>query len=168
MRIIAVDPGYERVGIAILERKSSGDELLFSECFKTPAKMVFHERLGLIGREIEKLVEKFKPEILAIETLFFTNNQKTAMGVAEARGVIIYEASRKGAKVREYTPLQIKIAITSHGRSDKQQMITMIPKLIKIGKKIEHDDEYDAIGVGITCLAEERAFSRRNGQANGQ
>lgn len=161
MKILAIDPGYERVGIAVLERKERADELLFSECFKTPSKMAFNERLCMIGKEIEKIILEFKPEILAIETLFFNSNQKTAMGVAEARGVIIYEASRKGAEVREYTPLQIKIAITSHGRSDKQQMIAMIPKLIKIGKKISHDDEYDAIGVGITCLAEEKAFSRR-------
>jgi crossover junction endodeoxyribonuclease RuvC len=161
MKILAIDPGYERVGIAILERNKSVDYLLFSECFKTSSKITFHERLRLIGKEIERLVLEFKPDILAIETLFFNSNQKTAMGVAEARGVIIYEATKNNIPVREFTPLQIKIATTSHGRSDKQQMIAMIPKLIKIDKKIEHDDEYDAIGVGITCLAGEKALSNR-------
>lgn len=162
MRVIAIDPGYERVGIAILERHKIADELLFSECFKTPTKMAFNERLCMIGKEIESIILEYQPEILAIETLFFNSNQKTAMRVAEARGVIIYEASKRGIEVREYTPLQIKIAITSHGRSDKQQMISMIPKLIKMNKKITSDDEYDAIGVGITCLAGERAFFRMN------
>ena len=155
-RVLAIDPGYERLGIATVERNGKTDRLLFSECFKTPSKMEFNERLVMIGKEIGKLIKKYKPEILAIETLFLTTNQKTAMRVAEARGVVIYEASRNGIEVREFTPLQIKMAITSYGRGDKKQMMAMIPKLIKIEKEIKHDDEYDAIGVGITCLAYER------------
>ncbi|MEO8638247.1 MAG: crossover junction endodeoxyribonuclease RuvC [Candidatus Taylorbacteria bacterium] len=160
MRIIAIDPGYERLGIAILERDNRIDRLLFSECFKTPSKIEFNKRLSMIGKEIAKLIRKFKPEILAIETLFFNSNQKTAMNVAEARGVIIYEASRNGIEVKEFTPLQVKMAITSYGRGDKKQMIAMIPKLINIEKKVRNDDEYDAIGVGITCLASIRSVTR--------
>ena len=78
------------------------------------------------------------------------------MGVAEARGVVVYEAAKKNLEMCEYTPLQIKIATTGFGRSDKKQMIAMIPKLIHINKPIQHDDEYDAIAAGITCLASHR------------
>ncbi len=158
MIILAIDPGYERLGIAVLERneKTKKDQLLFSECFKTLSSSIFSERLRLIGEEIDLVIKKYKPTILSIEKLFFTSNQKTAMGVAEARGVVIYEATRNGMIVCEYTPLQIKIATTGYGRSDKKQIISMIPKLIAITKEIKHDDEFDAIAAGITCLASYR------------
>jgi len=90
---------------------------------------------------------------MAIEKLFFTTNQKTVMGVSEARGVIMYQALLNKIPVFEYTPLQIKIAITGYGRGDKKQIIAMLQHLIKIEKEIKYDDEYDAIAVGLTHLA---------------
>jgi crossover junction endodeoxyribonuclease RuvC len=180
MRVLAIDPGYERIGIAVIERENTGtinerqkkvygnkisvnkekthrkqDRLLFSECFKTPKEMAFSGRLNMIGSKISTVIAEFTPQIMAIEKLFFTSNQKTAMGVSEARGVIVYEATRNGLEICEYTPLQIKIAITGYGRSDKKQIIAMIPRLITITDttKIAQDDEYDAIAAGITCLA---------------
>ena len=93
---------------------------------------------------------------MAIETLFFNSNQMTAMKVAEARGVALYESSKLGLEVFEYTPLQIKIAVTGYGRSDKKQMIDMICRLVTIEKEIKHDDEYDAIASAITCFAIEK------------
>ena len=158
MRILGIDPGFERLGVAILE-KNKGDKkerVLFSECFKTSAKLEFPERLFLIGKEIKKIIKKFQPEILAIETLFFTSNQKTVMGVSEARGVIMYQALLNQIPVFEYTPLQIKIAVTGYGRGDKKQVTEMVTRLIKIEKEIKHDDEYDAIAVGLTHLASHR------------
>lgn len=157
MRILSIDPGYERLGIAILE-KNPGDKketLLYSDCFKTSAKLAFVTRLSQIGKELEKLIDEYQPKALAIETLFFSNNQKTAMRVSEARGVIIYTMAGRGLPVHEYTPLQIKIAVTGHGKSDKKQVIAMVPRLIDIKKKIAHDDEYDAIAIGLTCIASE-------------
>lgn len=157
MKIISIDPGYERVGIAVIEKLPKQNEvLLYSDCFKTSKEDRLPARIALIGREIKKLIEEYKPERLAIEKLYFTNNQKTAMGVSEARGVIIYEGSLAGLTIHEYTPLEIKVAVTGYGKSDKKQVISMIPRLIKIDKKIAHDDEYDAIAVGITCLAVEK------------
>ncbi|MDD5318955.1 MAG: crossover junction endodeoxyribonuclease RuvC [Candidatus Pacebacteria bacterium] len=155
MKILAIDPGYERLGIAILEKNKSDkkEKLLYSDCFKTSAKIPFCERLVLIGDQIEKIIEIYKPAALSIETLFITNNQKTAMHVAEARGVIIYEASRAGLSVSEYTPLQVKLATTGHGSGDKKQIIKMLPNLISLNKEIRHDDEYDAIALGITYFA---------------
>ena len=157
MRILAIDPGYERVGIAIID-KSPGDKkekLVYSDCFKTSAKLAFVTRLAHIGAELERLIDEYQPKALAIETLFFSTNQKTAMRVSEARGVSIYTMASRGLPVHEYSPLQIKLAVTGHGKSDKKQVIMMVPKLIEIKKDIAHDDEYDAIAIGLTCMASE-------------
>jgi len=159
MKIIAIDPGYERVGIAILEKSHVAtamrdrEVLLFSECFITSTKEKHEDRLRLIGEEIEKIIKKYEPEAMGIETLFFKTNAKTAMKVSEARGVIMYEAAKNGLKVMEFTPLQIKVAVTGYGKSDKEQVTEMVKRLIKITKPIKHDDEYDAIACGLTYFA---------------
>ena len=153
MKIIAIDPGYERMGVAIVEKNSGKEILIFSECFKTSAKIPHDKRLKLIGQEIEKLIKKFQPEAMAIETLFFTNNQKTAMHVSEARGVMLYVASVAGLTVVEFTPISIKVAVTGYGASDKDQVTAMVQKLIQIKTEIKYDDEYDAIAVGLTYFA---------------
>lgn len=160
MRIIAIDPGYERLGIAILEREVRNKEILvYSDCFKTDKKLEHFERLGLIGNEIEKVILKYKPEVLCLETLFFSVNQKTAITVAEARGVILFQAAKHNLKVHEYGPGQIKVAVTGYGKSDKRAVNSMVDKLVKIDKTIAHDDEYDAIAVGLTCFATEKFAS---------
>lgn len=155
--ILSIDPGYERLGIAILKKeKGQKEELIFSECFKTLAKEEHPERLKQIGNRIEEIIIQHKPEILAIEGLFFNTNQKTAMKVSEARGTILYLAKNAGLEIFEYTPLQIKTAITGYGRSDKNAVTKMIPALIDIKKEIKYDDEIDAIAVGLTCSAYEK------------
>jgi crossover junction endodeoxyribonuclease RuvC len=154
MRVIAIDPGYERLGIAVLEKKAGGKEiLLYSDCFQTSKDSPFVTRLHAIGAEICKIMEKFSPEALAIESLYFTNNQKTAMHVAEVRGVLMYEAINHKLTFAEYTPAQIKNAVTGDGRADKKQIYSMVTKLVAIDKKNRLDDEYDAIAIGITFLA---------------
>ncbi|MCK4386796.1 MAG: crossover junction endodeoxyribonuclease RuvC [Candidatus Pacebacteria bacterium] len=155
VKIISIDPGYERVGIAVLEKEtgSNKENLLYSDCFQTSPKLPFSERLKLIGTEIEKLIEKYKPERMALELLFFNSNQKTAMGVAEARGAIKYAALKNNLEIFEYSPLQIKIAITGYGKGDKKQITAMVGRLIEINKEIKYDDEYDAIAVGLTYFA---------------
>jgi crossover junction endodeoxyribonuclease RuvC len=154
-RILGIDPGYERLGIAILEKDKQGDKecVLFSECFKTSAKLEFPERLLLIGAEVKKIIKKYKPEVLAIETLFLTTNQKTVMRVAEARGTAIYEATRAGLKIFEASPLQIKIATTGYGRADKAQINKMVKILVKIDNDKKSDDELDAIAITLTAFA---------------
>lgn len=158
MRILGIDPGYERLGIAILEKDKKGDKecVLFSECFKTSAKLEFSERLNLIGEEVRKIIKKYKPEILSIETLFLNTNQKTVMHVAEARGVVIYEAARARLKIFEASPPQIKIATTGYGRSDKAQIIKMVKILVKIDDSKTSDDELDAIAIALTAFAHMR------------
>ncbi|MBU1046346.1 crossover junction endodeoxyribonuclease RuvC [Patescibacteria group bacterium] len=155
MRIISIDPGYERVGVAVLEKEtpSSKEVLLYSECFQTCAKDCFEDRLKEIGNELEKIIKEYKPKAMAIESLFFNSNQKTALKVSEAKGVIKYTALAKGLKVIEFTPLQIKIAIIGYGRSTKDQILSMLPHLIIIEKEVKYDDEYDAIAIGLTYFA---------------
>ena len=157
MRIISIDPGFERVGIAIIEKTFlKKDLLIYSNCFKTTTKISLNERIKNIGNEVEKIIKKYKPQALAIEKLYFTTNQKTVMGVAEARGVIIYAATKNNLPIYEYTPPQIKVAVTGYGKASKQMVMSMVPKLIDIKSDINSDDEVDAIAIGLTCLACER------------
>lgn len=149
MKVLAIDPGYERVGIAVLEK----DRVVFSECFKTSSTLSFGERLALIGKKITETIEKYGPKALSIETLFLTNNQKTVMHVAEARGIIIYEAQKAGLGIFEFTPLQIKIAVTGYGKADKKAVMEMVKKLVKVEQSKTSDDELDAIAAGITFFA---------------
>ncbi len=155
MLILSIDPGYERLGIAVIEKNPSDkrERLLYSDCFKTDKKLPFPERLVMIGQEIGRLLTKYRPEALAIETLFFNTNQTTAMKVSEARGVVIFQCAQAGLTISEFTPLEIKIAISGYGRGDKKQITAMVEKLIEISEPIKHDDEYDAIAVGLTFFA---------------
>ncbi|HVS79655.1 MAG TPA: crossover junction endodeoxyribonuclease RuvC [Candidatus Paceibacterota bacterium] len=154
MKILGIDPGYERLGIAVIEKeKNAKDQVLFSECFKTLSSLPHPERLRLLGQEIERVIEEFRPEALGIETLFFNKNQKTAMHVSEARGSILYAAASKGLAIHEFTPGEIKMALSGYGKSDKDQMIKMVNLLVKVRPGIKYDDEYDAIAAGLTLSA---------------
>ena len=156
MRILGIDPGFERLGIAVVEKNiktKPQERVLFSECFKTSAKLEFSERLNLIGEEVKKIIKDYKPEVLSIETLFLNTNHKTVMRVAEARGVVIYEASRAGLKIFEASPPQIKIATTGYGASDKNQVMKMVKILVKIDNTKKSDDELDAIATALTACA---------------
>lgn len=148
-RVLSVDPGYERLGVAILEK----ERVLFSDCIITKRRDPHFKRLNQIGKGVRTLIDAYSPDALAIESLFFNSNQKTAFQVAESRGVVLFASSEKDLPVYEFTPLQIKVAVTGYGRADKKQVIQMVSKLVAINKVISHDDEYDAIAVGITFFA---------------
>lgn len=154
MRIIAIDPGYERLGIAVVEKlPKQKEKLLYSACARTRKTLPHAERLLKIAQEVQKVIDEFAPSALAIETLFLAANHKTVMPVAEARGAVLVEAARAGLPVHEYTPLQIKVAVTGYGRSDKRQVTEMVKKLVAIPSQKRLDDEYDAIAVGLTHFA---------------
>lgn len=155
MRILGIDPGFERLGIAVLEKNKADrkERILFSECFKTEARLPFSERLNLIGGRIRNVIKDHKPDILAIETLFLNTNQKTVMRVAEARGVVIYEAAHAGLRIFEASPPQIKVATTGYGKADKAQIIKMVKMLIDVDEKKKSDDELDAIAIALTAFA---------------
>jgi crossover junction endodeoxyribonuclease RuvC len=158
--VIAIDPGFDRIGVSIMKQSAGGADLLFSECIVTSAKDTKAFRLQVIGSEIRRLIKKWKPKHLAIETLFFNQNITSAIGVAEARGVILYEASLAKLEIFEYAPQSVKAAVTGYGKADKLQVASMVKKLVKLearGKKIL-DDEIDAIALGITHLATHRVI----------
>lgn len=150
-RILGVDPGYGRIGIAILEKEDNKEKLIHSECFETDSKLPHQKRLVLIANKIEETIEHFKPKKLAIETLLFSKNTKTALKVAESRGVIIMEAAKKGLLISEFNPNSIKLAVTGYGKSDKKQIMSIVDRIFKIKHRIDFDDEYDAISVALTC-----------------
>lgn len=156
MQILALDPGYGRLGIAIVEKIDNKECVIFSNCIETDSNSPFPERLETLGKAVEEVFTAHTPGAMALEHLYFTNNQKTAMHVAEVRGMLIHIATTHQIPVFEYTPGQIKVAVSGSGRSDKRQMMAMVSRLVKVRDGIKYDDEYDAIAVGLTCLAIER------------
>lgn len=153
MKILGIDPGYDRLGLAVIEKKDGKEHLIFSSCFTTDPSLSFYDRLQAVGDAIKSVIEKHKPQYAAVETLLFNTNQKTVMRVAEVRGVIIYEAVRRGVSVYEYSPLQIKSALTGYGRSDKNQVTFMVGKLLSFNPEEKGDDECDAIAAALTASA---------------
>jgi crossover junction endodeoxyribonuclease RuvC len=157
MKVLGIDPGYDRVGVAIVERTVQGEEvLIYSSHIETPKTAPLSERLYTVGTHIKKLLETHTPDIVAIETLFFNKNVKTAIGVAHARGIIVYLAKDAGCSVYEFGPQEIKVAVTGYGKSDKKAIIHMIRCLVRGAPHDALDDEYDAIGVALTALAHNR------------
>lgn len=153
MRVICVDPGYDRIGIAVMELENGTEKLIHSTCIETSKQQPLNNRLKELGDEFTNLLTLHTPDTLGIETLFFNTNQKTAIGVAEARGILIYLALSHGCSVYEFGPQEIKVAVTGYGKSDKVAVIDMVKRLIPAAPTTALDDEYDAIAVGITCLA---------------
>ncbi|MHB8660980.1 MAG: crossover junction endodeoxyribonuclease RuvC [Minisyncoccota bacterium] len=152
MRILAIDPGYDRLGIAVIEGNPSRPTLVMSDCV-LPAKGAAQERLAHIAHAIADTIKTYAPDALGIETLFFSINKKTALGVAQARGVALAAAGIAALPVIECSPQQVKLAVTGHGGADKAAIARMIPRLVTLPKKKFLDDELDAIAIGITALA---------------
>jgi crossover junction endodeoxyribonuclease RuvC len=151
---LGIDPGFDRVGVCILEKSGNKEALLFSTCISTGKKDPFEVRLATIGKSLASILKEYKPNELAIEKLFFAKNQTTAMNVAEARGVILYLCHAEGLSVHEYSPPQIKVAVTGHGGASKKDIENMVPKIL--GKSLSKellDDELDAIAIALTHSA---------------
>jgi crossover junction endodeoxyribonuclease RuvC len=155
-RILAFDPGFERLGVAVVERIGGKETLVFSDCIRTSAKLSFPERLRELGAAAEQFIKEFSPVAVALEDIYFAKNEKTAMKVAEVRGMLAYLAAKNGLTIYEYTPTQVKVAITGYGMSKKAAISAMVPRLIVLPVKKRLDDELDAIAVGLTCLASVR------------
>ena len=158
--VLAIDPGFGRVGMAVMRAGTKNVELLFSECLETNPKDKRADRLLAIGERVKSVIKKWKPKTLAIETLLFNTNTTSALGVAEARGIIIYEGARAGVRVFEYGPQTVKVTVTGYGKADKIQMDTMVKRLVKLPKRSTKrlDDEMDAIALGITHLATKKGI----------
>ena len=153
MKVLGIDPGYGRCGVAVVEKIDDKEILIYSDCIETSAKDDFTDRLTAVADGCARLIQKHAPDCIAMEKLFFSANQKTAMRVAEVRGALLNTATLASIPIFEYTPGQIKSAAGGFGGADKATVARMLHVLIKIDKKIKYDDEYDAIAVGITHLA---------------
>ncbi len=162
MKVLAIDPGYGRCGVAVVEKRGGAEMLLYSGCIETSSKDAFAERLAAVTAECMRLVEKFEPDSIAIEKLYFSNNQKTAMRVAEVRGALIAAAAGRDIPLFEYGPGEVKSATAGSGRADKRAVAQMLRLLVKIDKHIAHDDEYDAIAIGIAHLALSRGLMAKS------
>ncbi len=156
MRVIGIDPGYDRLGVAIIEKQMGHDTVVFSTCIETDKRADLPDRLLTIGEALTTILTTFRPEIVGIETLFFNKNVKTAIGVAEARGMVMFIAKRAGCAVCELSPQQVKIAVTGYGGSDKPAVMAMLKRLVQNFPAKALDDEYDAIAVGVAALAHQR------------
>lgn len=152
LRVLAIDPGYDRLGIAVVEGSPSSPTLLMSDCV-VPPKGTRTDRLSAIGRALDAALKTYRPDVVGLETLYFGINKKTALGVAEARGIVLRAAGDAGLPLVECSPSQVKLAVTGYGRSDKKAVAAMIPRLLALPKKKRFDDELDAIAVGIAALA---------------
>jgi len=152
LRVLAIDPGYDRLGIAVVEGDPSRPTVVWSDCVM-PEKGLRAQRLAHISNAVKKAIAKYSPDMLAIETLFFSVNKKTAIGVAEARGAILAVAGNSSLPVMECSPQQVKLAVTGYGGADKMAVAKMVPKLVILSKKKRLDDELDAVAIGITALS---------------
>lgn len=157
MKVLAIDPGFDRMGIAVLEGDPSRPTVVMSDCI-TPPKGTPEERLAVISESVREALDTHSPDVLALERLFFGSNRTTAIGVAQARGAVLAEAGSKGVPVREFFPQEVKLAVTGYGAADKRSIALMVPKLVTLAPKAKRfDDELDAIALGIACLASARS-----------
>lgn len=153
MIIIGIDPGYAITGYGVVEYVSNRFKQLDYGVITTKAGVPFEIRLLTIFQELEHLIERYNPDVMAVEELFFARNTTTAIGTAQARGVIILAAAKSGIPVYEYTPMQVKLAVTGYGRADKNQVLQMIKVLLHLEKDSKMiDDASDALAIAI-CQA---------------
>ena len=151
MIILGIDPGYAIVGWGVIEKNSKGKiNVIDYGAINTDKNMNLPSRLVAIDKSMKILLDKFKPDILAIEELFFNTNITTAIKVAQARGVIISAAHQAGVKIFEYTPLQIKVGLTGYGRAEKKQIQYMTKVMLNLKSIPKPDDTADALAVALT------------------
>lgn len=154
VRIVGVDPGFDRIGVCIIDKEGDKELLVHSTCIITSRNDTFEKRLFTIGEALKKLFTEYSPSELAIETLFFTKNQTTAILVAEMRGVCLYLAHAYSLSIYEYSPPQIKLAIAGHGKATKKDIAHMLPRILKQPMpQGVLDDELDAIAIALTHSA---------------
>jgi len=149
MIILGIDPGLAIVGWGVLESVGGKIRPIAYGAITTPAHTDIEKRLLIIKNDLESIIDKYKPEQMAVEELFFTNNITTGIAVAQARGVILCTAHAMGVKISEYTPLQVKQAVVGYGRAEKHQVIAMVASILKLKKAPKPDDTADALAIAI-------------------
>ncbi len=149
MRILGIDPGFDRLGFGVIDQKGSDAVWVYHSCVQTRADQPFTERLQVIRDETRAMIEKFQPACVVVERLFFQTNAKTAMGVGMARGVILLAIADAGVPLVDVTPAQVKNGITGWGGSDKRQVQEMVQRLLHLKEVPEPDDAADALAIAM-------------------
>lgn len=149
IRILGIDPGYAIVGFGVLDYDGVRFDPIEYGAVLTEAETPFPDRLKAIHEDIEFIFDKFRPDCMAIERLYFTTNQKTAIDVAQARGVTVLSAAKRGVPVSEYTPLQVKLSVTGYGKAEKKQVMEMTRQLLNLAQIPKPDDAADALAIAI-------------------
>ena len=152
LKLLGIDPGTALIGWAFIQVDNTGDVIKKSieyGTIKTQAGLKTADRLLIISDELKQILKKHKPDVVGVESVFFHKNQKTAINVAQARGVVLLEAARIGAHIVELTPLQVKESIVGYGRAEKKQMQNMLKLMLGLKTVPEPDDAADAIGIAI-------------------
>ena len=149
LRIIGIDPGFAIVGWGIIDSDRGRIRPVAYGAITTPAHTPIEERLLMIKQDLQTVINKYSPDQMAVEELFFNTNITTGIAVAEARGVIICTAHELGVKVSEYTPLQVKQAVVGYGKAEKHQVIAMVTSLLGLKSPPKPDDTADAIAIAI-------------------
>ena len=153
---MGIDPGTAILGYGCVNAEKNKNRLLSYGCIKTPKELDDASRLKIIYRELTKLIKKFKPDCLAVEEIFFFKNSKTVISVSQARGAAILTAANLGIPVYEFTPLQVKQAVSSYGRAEKQQVQKMVKLLLGLAEIPKPDDAADALAVAICAAHSQR------------
>jgi crossover junction endodeoxyribonuclease RuvC len=152
VRILGIDPGTATMGYGIVEGEGSRERMVACGALTTPAEMRMEKRLQSLYRGVVELILTYKPEALAVEELFFGRNVTTAIYVGQARGVVLLAAADNGIPLREFTPMQVKMAVTGYGRADKAQVQVMVKTLLGLRETPKPDDVADALAVAIAAL----------------
>lgn len=152
MRVLGIDPGFALVGFGVVDQIGSEYKIVDYGVISTTKDESFSTRLAIIYEGMKNLIETYKPDAIALEELFFFKNQKTVIPVAEARGVIVLAGIQYKSEMFEYTPLQIKQALTGNGRAEKKQIQFMVKNILGLEKVPKPDDAADAVAVAITHL----------------
>lgn len=150
MRIIGIDPGTGITGFGVIEIKNHKVKMLGAGVIRTDAHTPLEERLEIIFNDITDLIKEFSPQEIAVEKLFFAQNVTTAISVAHARGVVVLAGQQAGLKLAEYTPLQIKQAVTGYGKATKAQIQEMVRVMLELKTIPKPDDAADALAVALT------------------
>lgn len=149
MRILGIDPGFAIVGIGVIDYIGNRFSTVEHGAITTKAGIDMPDRLKSIYDDLIEIIERTRPDAISIEELFFNSNQKTAINVAQARGVLVLAAKNQGIPIYEYTPLQVKQAVVGYGRADKKQVQQMIKTILKLEKVPKPDDTADALALAV-------------------
>lgn len=153
LRILGIDPGYGRLGFGLIEKIGSELRAIDYGCLETLSNKTFSERLLEVAICLKEIIKQAKPDLMAIEELFFFKNLKTAINVAQSRGAVLLLAAEVGLPIMELTPLQIKQSLSGYGRADKQQIQKMVQVILKLKEKPRPDDAADALATAIAGAA---------------